>query len=383
MFNDNQRERENESSLDYYIGQRYTEAPLNSVNFRKITENEYSNVQFKFRNTNNYLVLPFFLMVGDIILTICGVVCSIRDAINHVENAALFIFVSFMLGLFGFVFCYIAYDNRKCRKVTRESLVEAGEIVEMRNAYYSTRGHQLVRADYIVALHNTRKLVTVHETTQFYCGDTVLVIKSDSSKYRLVKIPENAADFCYYAPDHSAELERMNIPGTYDYSKFRHVHIFETDIKHVTDEDYDNLPSRYKSVNPFDKGIYSILWTVFSGITLILIVLGIKFWLEHNAYFLPLCAALFCELWIQWLMNRIAFQRPLTKKNTFTVDGIVTKVISDPANNRLTLVMPDKQMFSEGIAFDNLLLTDIPLNVPVRLYFESQMNVLVKCCMPL
>jgi hypothetical protein len=82
-------------------------------------------------------------------------------------------------------------------------------------------------------------------------------------------------------------------------------------------------------------------------------------------------------------MNRITFQRPLTKKETFTVDGIVTKVISDPANNRLTLVMPDKQMFSEGIAFDNLLLTDIPLNVPVRLYFEAQMNVLVKCCMPL
>ena len=378
MFFNDDRDREMESTLDYYIGQMYTESALNDVNFRKITEEEYQNVPNKYRNTNNHLVLPFFLMVGDIALSGCGIVLNIIDAINHVENAVLGIFVSFMLGLFGFVFTYIAYDNRKGRKITRDTLVAAGEVAEMRNANYTTKGHTLIKADYIIALPGCQKLIMVNETSPFYCGTAVLVYKSDSSKYHLVSIPTDAADFGYYAPDHTAELKRMDLSATYDYSKFKHVDILETPLERVTDGDYEVIPRKFKSINPLNKGVYSLLWLVFTTITLILSFYCVKYHLEHNANFLPICAALICELCIQMLMNSIAFKKSLIKNRTVTLDCIVAKVISDTGNNRLTLVIPDKQQFVEGVPFENMIINKIPTNIPVRLYFDFQMTPLVK-----
>lgn len=118
--------------------------------------------------------------------------------------------------------------------------------------------------------------------------------------------------------DRLADLKRMDLSATYDYSTFRYVSIFEAGAKRVSDEDYEVVPDEYKSINPLKKGAYSLLWIIFTVITLIL--------------------------------------------------------------SFYTLIVPEKQQFVEDIPFDNQFLKKIPTNVPVRLYFENEFTEMVKYC---
>ena len=180
--------------------------------------------------------------------------------------------------------------------------------------------------------------------------------------------------------DRHADLKRMDLSATYDYSTFRYVSIFEAGAKRVSDEDYEVVPDEYKSINPLKKGAYSLLWIIFTVITLILSFYCVKHHREHSEYFLPVCVALGCELCIQMILNSVAFRKPLEKNRTFTIECVVVKVISESKNSRLTLIVPEKQQFVEDIPFDNQFLKKIPTNVPVRLYFENEFTEMIKYC---
>ncbi len=180
--------------------------------------------------------------------------------------------------------------------------------------------------------------------------------------------------------DRLAESAHMDLSRTYDFSTYRHVHIFEAGAKRVSDVDYEVIPDDYKSINPLKKGAYSLLWIVFTVITLILSFYCVTLHRENSEYFLPVCVALGCELCIQMILNSVAFRKPLEKNRTYTIECVVVKVISETKNSRLALIVPEKQQYVDDIPFDNQFLNKIPTNIPVRLYFENEFTEMVKYC---
>ena len=360
-------QRMHESTYQEYLARGYKEAYTEDMCFRKITDEEFNHIPFRVCEHSRYFCLPFIFLIGEVALVVGGLISSVNDIITSEEHGWLGVFLSLILGMFGISITLGVYKDRLDRIITPDSVVIAGEVVEVTRLRNCEPRH-------IVALHGVQKLITVRDHPALWTGTTVLVHKSAAGRYHLVEIPEDSVNFGLYPQNHTAELESKDPSGAYDYSKYEHVPLMCNEIKRISDEDYNELPRKFKTATPFGKGVFTLVWLVFTTITIGLIPFLIHSCVVHDAYFLPLCAAFICELMIQWIANVSVASKPFKREEIIAVDCIVLSKNVSSMDNRISLIDPERNLYSEA-AVNNVFVNDIPLRVPVRLFICQGMVV--------
>ena len=374
MF-DNRKEKEKISTIERFSNEGYTKVNTNDVYWRKITEREYESIPNVYKSKARlFMTIPGILLIGEILVFGCGFPSVILSIIRHEQNAWFGLFLFFILLLFFGSLTIYSLQDKLDRIVTRNSLVNAGEIAEIRPSRTGKHG-DTVAAYHTIAVPCYKKFITIEERPVIYAPSTVLVIKSPTMKYHLIPIPYSAADFGTAAQNLSDEMSDISLDTGYDLSEFSKAGSTDNTVERqpVSDEEYRMIPGRYRRRNPFAKPSIGILWLIITAITIALIILVIHKYKTHDDMFIPLLGGTLLEFSIQWLVTYAAFGegRPMKGQNAFAVDCIPVKKLPSDGEYFISAVIPEKKLYIERILVSHEIYRDISLNEPVRLYFKD------------
>lgn len=369
MFGNNKMNRENVSMLDRYLREGYKETYPQEICWRKATSKEIAALPDKY-TTRSKVNGPVIALAVEIFFTAWAVIYSIMNIVKHEENAWFSLYLFSILGLFAMIFTIYAIFDRKDRKITTDSLVTVGEVVEMRPARRNPKTGDVIEADHIIALHGSRRIVTIRESHVTDPGTTVIVQKSKGMKYHLAEIPYSAADYDVNEEDHRTELESYDDSKRYDYSMYTHTNVnFANSRRALNDMELKSIPSQYRSPNPFKRGWITWVWLGFTALTAVFVLYLRKLCITHDDMFIPMIAGFLCELFIWLFISSAALKTPMSKKNAVGVDCIIINKTFNGSNGTVTAIIPEHQQFIDDIFASTYVFKNVPLNEPVRLYF--------------
>jgi hypothetical protein len=261
------------------------------------------------------------------------------------------------------------------RIVTRDSLVNAGEVAEIKPAHSSKRG-ETVEAFHTIAVPCFGKLITVLDRPVVYAPTTVLVVRSPSMKYHLLPIPRSSADFTTAAQDLRDEMSGISNLTEYDYHDYTKAGSFNkmADTHPLSESEFSEIPDKYRKCNIFANKPLGIIWCLITVIIIVLILSIVHLHKIQDDMFAPMIAGTVPVILLEVLMTNLAFHegRAMRIESGFSSDCIPVKRMTADGKHYIAAIIPEKKLYIEQIQVSPEVYNNVPLNVPVRLYFKDR-----------
>ena len=217
------RKKRNESEIDQC--RNYSRIITNDIKLHKITEQEYNAVpkKNKFRCCI-FMSIPGLLLILEALFFIYCMKDVIEEIKSHSENGWMGLFIMPMVFLFMGVWTFIAIQEKFRRRITKDSLVALGEVLEIEVHRRKGRGMNVITdADHVIALHGSGEIVVINDKKPVYAGSAVLIVKTRDLKFILSEIDKKKVKLDY-KPAKSETTRTYKSPNvTYDYSDYEQI----------------------------------------------------------------------------------------------------------------------------------------------------------------
>lgn len=364
------RNKEKESIYENFSD--YTPIDTQAMHLRRITDEEYAAVPAKNKSKTAIVCTPAGALIALLaIVAVWGEIDTLINFVNNKPRSGVELFIASTLfgtfTLFTVIFTLMKFD----RVVTRDTLVNVGQVtrVDVHRGYKGGVYH----AYHYIALHGSRQMVRVDDTKEINTsGSTVLIIRSPSCKYYLKQIPNTAVNYSLNEGDHSEEIASISGGSEPDYTDFNKVDIFNADLRKTDPAEFENIPEKYRRARPFGQGVISVIWVMFTAGALLMIYFLIRSYRAHDMMvFAPLMAGFVCELIITLIITSAIFKSPMPAVSAFYTDCIIVSKYTYTGKCMVSILIPDSKQFVESVSVNSSVFKDIPLNVPVRIYFNA------------
>lgn len=372
----NKRLIQNLSTKERFISEGYAPATTGDIYWRKITEQEYQSVPNMYKSKSRlFLTVPGIALIIEIIIFVCAITSVIGGIIHHEEHAWFGLFLYFMLMLLFGSLTIVSLLDKLDRIVTRDSLVNTGEVAEIEPAHSSKRG-ETIDAFHTIAVPCFGKLITVMDRPVVYAPSTVLVVRSPSMKYHLLPIPRSSADFTTAVQDLRDEMSSISSINEYDYRDYTKAGSFDimADTHPLSEAEFSEIPDKYRKCNIFANKPLGIIWCLITFIIIVLILSIVHLHNIQDDMFAPMIAGTVPVILLDLLMTNLTFHegKAMRIESGFSSDCIPVKRMSADGKYYIAAIVPEKKLFIEQIQVSPEVHCSIPLNVPVRLYFKDR-----------
>ena len=357
----------------------YVRSDMSSVRLRHISGSEYAACPKK----NKSKVSLFFGKAG--IAFIVGLIfalagwkyCAdlfIAGDPDKWESLLIFGFVGLFVSVIPLGAVLLDLD----KLVTRESLVVAGEIIDAK----VTRGYRSgTTAIYTIALHAGREIVTVKDTQTITPGSTVLIIKSHGGKFFMMPIPRDAADLVTAPPDHSIEIQSAGRFTADDLRDYRKMAVGAVEKHFLTKYELMEVPVKYRACRPLSRGLVTVCWLIFPAISAVMLGFIVHYTKTRNVEVaFPLIGGFLCEMILEWVLTTAAFERPLKGGRSYCVECVIINRTKLSGRGFVSIVLPKTKQFADNAEVDPALYDTLPMNVPVKMYFDMKSGVAKYVC---
>ena len=359
---------EMDSNLNSYTGYSLTEP--DHLHLRSMTDDEYNALPDKCKDKQKL----FFTKPGIAFIVCLGfstwmLISAVSELMNNVPDAGMHVFISAMLALFALSFSGLAVAMQLNRFVSRDSLVTAGEVTQVT----IIRGHKnsVVGGDHVIALHGSRQLVTIRDKYPVPTGTTVLIVKMRSLQFCLYEIPSWAVSYDREETDYSAEITSAGVLPVDDYSKYDKVSVFQAQKRAVSDDEYRQIPVKYRSPRPLSYGVLSVVWTITTLATAGLLATMINAKKTGNIErFMVLLVILFCVMILEIFLTSEAFKRQLPRKSTCCIECIPVRKLKYTGNCYISVILPDKRQYIDHIMVEPDTFGIIKESETYKMYFN-------------
>ena len=349
----------------------YSKIDENDMLLHKITDQEYKAVPKK-----NISILSIILSIPGLFMLLEAIffIYCMKDVIdsikNHAEMAWFGLYIMPMVFLFLGVFTFIAMQDKFVRRVTKNSLVSAGEVLETR--VHRGRRDIITDADHVIALHGTHEIVVINDKKPIYAGNAVLIVKTRELKFVLISVNKKKVDL-YYKPDESEIARTYKSPNvTYDYSDYSQICFRDLKRNSISEYEYDEIPELYRSVAPLHHGYVSGFWVFFIIITCGLFGLLVYGFIQHSAeLFFGTLVGLLCAVFLDWIFSIFVLYRPLPFNSSYYIDCVVTYKANVSGHCYINAIFPEDKQYIERLVIEADQFDDLVENVPVRIYFRN------------
>lgn len=364
------RNNYSDSIIDHFSD--YTPVQTEMIRLHRITDEEYAHVPKLLQSKTALLVSPAsFGAVFLSAISIIGEIIALHDfLIGKEKNAGMHLFIASMLCFTVVSFSIIIMRMRLDRVVTRESMVSVGQVARVDVTRGSKGG--IMSAYHYIALHGSKQLVMINDTKNIVsAGNTVLIVKSPASQYRILPLPRDAVDYSLNEGDNSEEISSVCSGSELDYTDYEKISILQLSKTRMTPEDLESIPKEFRNPSPFSQGATTVFWLLLSAGALIMIYYLVKSFKAHDMMvFAPLMAGFVCEFPLAIWLTSAVLKKPLKPAQTFYSDCIIVKAVPFYGRYIASLIVPQDKCFVEGVAVNNVYVKNIPMNVPVRIYIN-------------
>ncbi len=362
---------ENNSNLNSYVGYSLTEP--GKLHLRRITDEEYNALPDKCKSRLKLLLnARGFAFIFSLIFTSALVINSVSEMINKAPDSGMHFFISAMLALFMDSITGLVVSAELNRLVPRNALVTAGEVAKV--TILRGPNNAVGGADHIIALHGSRRIVTIRDRNPIASGNTVLIIKSRRLEYFLQEVPSWAVSYDRDETDYSEEIASAGDLPIDDYSKYDKVSVFEAQKRAVSGEEYRQIPVKYRSPRPLSYGLLSWAWSI---TTLVVgwIILAMVYARKNgnSERFFVLFGILFCIMILEIFLTGEAFKVQLPKKTTCCIEGIPVRKLKVTGSCFISVILPDKRQYIDRIMVEPEAFGMIKENEHYKMYFNIQL----------
>jgi len=350
----------------------YTPVTPEMIRLHKITDEEYAHVPGFLRSRKRLLISPAgFWAVFLSGLSIIGELMALHDIILGKEkNAGAYLLIASMLCFSVVSFSIILMRLRLDRVVSRDAMVSVGQVTKV-DVIHGGRGG-ITAAYHYIALHGSKQMVMINDPKNVVsASNTVLIVKSPASQYRILPLPSEAVDYSLNAGDNSEEIASICSGSKLDYTDYEKTNVMMIIKERVTPQDLEAIPKEIKSPSFFSQGATTFFWVLLSAGALIMIFFLIKSFKAHDMMvFAPLMAGFICEFPLAIWLTCALMKKPLPPAQTFCFDCIIVKAVPFNGKYMASVIVPQNKCFVDGVAVNVTYVKDIPMNIPVRIYFN-------------
>ena len=368
------RNKEDTSIPEMY--RDFTPVDCERLFLRDITDKEYSSVESLYKDKFRlFFTAPGIALIFFLLFFGGGVLHSLGTIAKHESDGWMMLFIFSMAGLLMCVTSYLAVIAKTDKFVSKNALVTAGIVVKI-SIIRGSRGG-VAGAYHVIALPGSRQLVTIKDNPPIPEGCTVLIVRSQRKLYHVYAVPSWAADLDRAPEGYSYEIaSAANIPGD-DYLTYDKVSLSQTRPRRLSDYEYKEIPARYRTVSILGHGATSVCWVFFALLSIGLLLGAIHSFKTHNTEALIITlVGFFCSMIIDLIISPEIFRQQLPKGMTSCVECIPIKKSKIMGRCLISAVFPENRQYVDNIEVDPAQYDSIYENVPVKLYFSSNLNII-------
>ncbi len=322
----------------------YEEIRAEQIKTRTITEREYQAVHFSYKSKlNSIFTISGLLLILFSLVAVWSITLGICDIVKGEPDAWLYLFICGAVNFFAIAMTGTVYSERRKQVITKDQQISPGEIVHI----VLKRGIRKVvlGAYHTIALHGGKQMITIYSPRVIKKGNTVLVVTNcNTTSPYMICVPNHAVDYRFI----TSNIEYPELfadPSEYiDYTM--------ADLEDVTDPmtPWENAKINLKErlLGPFKYGAISAIWVFFTIVTIIMIVILIKSFLDRNAeVFFPLLMGFICELIIERVICKGVIKKKVSTPDSGILECVVAEKNSFGQNNTkyVRVVIPERKQF--------------------------------------
>ena len=344
--------------------------PAEVLRLRTITQTEYDAVPFRYKTTLGLLLCRSGIMLLlAVLFTIATIIGTIVGAMRG-ENVWIAIFVYGAIDLFFISIPLVGVQERLTMRITPDTLVTAGEVKACERVR-SRRG-TVLRGIHTVEIPADDVSVTVTQLVPINSGTTVLVAKSTRTAMFLVPIAREAADFGLHPESERVTAHHLDQSGALDLEGYRKT-TMPADVLHAVEPElYQTIPAAYRGRRPFGHGWVSGFWVGWTLLTLVMLVLLVRYAMEHRAeVFFPLMMGFLCVGAVELIVSPTVLRVPLPQMKSVYVACVPIGKKQVNGHCYVHAAFPEKKALVEDIEIEPMLFDAVPIGRTVRLYYRT------------